>query len=180
MSTEPKVLMVIAPVGYRDEELQVPRQALIDAGYAVDTVSTQAGEATGMLGAREMIAQTLSDVNIADYQGLVVVGGMGSMEYLWQNATLHQYVRAMDLTQGLVAAICLSGAVLGLAGVLNGKKATVWETPESRAAIESHGGTFTGDAVTVDGHVVTANGPEGAHEFADALLAVLKAQPVNA
>lgn len=168
------VLMVIAPKDFRDEELFVPRQVLVDAGLSVTTASTQTGTATGMLGATEEITQTLDDINITDYQGLVVVGGMGSIDYLWPNTTLHGYINNVFERQGMVSAICLSGAVLGLAGVLKGKKATVWETPESRAAIEENGGIFTNEPVTVDGTLVTANGPDAAKAFGDALVQVLQ------
>lgn len=175
MST-PKLLMVIAPKDFRDEELLVPRKAFQSQGWTVDTVSTETGEATGMLGAREEISNTLSDVSMSDYHAIIVVGGMGSIEYLWPNETLHRHVQQAYQDSKTVGAICLSGAVLGLAGVLNNKKATVWETPESRAAIEDNGGTFTGEPVTVDGNIITANGPEAAEEFTQALIEAVSQQ----
>ncbi len=171
----PRILMVIAPKDFRDEELLVPRKALKEKGWQVDTASTEAGEATGMLGAREVVTLTLADVAIEDYAAIVVVGGMGSPEYLWHNDTLRRYVALAYQQQKVVGAICLSGAVLGLAGILQGKNATVWETPESRAAIEDNGGTFTDKPLTVDCTIVTANGPEAAEAFGDALIASIEA-----
>lgn len=175
-----RILFVIAPKDFRDEELLVPRQILTDAGFKVTTVSTQTGKATGMLGAEETITQSLDDITIADYDGVVVVGGMGSIEYLWPNTTLHAYLNDVYTRGGVVGGICLSGAVPALAGLTQSKRLTVWETPESRAAIEDNGGIFTGEACTIDGRLVTANGPEAAQQFGDALVSVLKAQPVNA
>lgn len=170
-----RILMVIAPVDFRDEELFVPRAMFQRRGWDATTVSTQTGEASGMMGGVEHVDTTLDDVTLADFHALVVVGGMGSPEYLWENAKLRSMVQTMESDGKVVGAICLSGAVLGLAGVLEGKQATVWETPDSRAAIEKNGGVFTGEPVTVDGRIVTANGPEAAEAFGHAMIKAIEA-----
>lgn len=168
----PRVLMVIPFQQFRDEELFVPRQHFTDAGWPVTTASTQAGTAAGMLGASESITVTLDSVVASEFDVLVVVGGMGSPEDLWNNKPLHQLIQTMATNHKVLSAICLSGAVLGLAGVLTGKQATVYETPESRKALEDNGATFTGEAVTIDGQIITANGPDAAGDFAKAIIQV--------
>jgi protease I len=170
--------MVIAPNNFRDEELLVPRDAFIAMGWPVDTVSTQTGIATGMLGATEAITQTLEDIEATDYRSVVVVGGMGSIEYLWHNKTLHHILKTVNTQGGVIAGICLSAAVPALAGLAEGKQLTVYETPDSVAAITNNGGTYTNEAVTVDGRLITARGPEAAEAFATAIVAAL--QPVLA
>ncbi|MDX2085059.1 MAG: DJ-1/PfpI family protein [Candidatus Melainabacteria bacterium] len=169
-----RILMVIAPEQFRDEELLVPRHAFEAAGFAVDTVSTRVGEATGMLGAKETIQTTLSQVSPANYCATVVVGGMGSVEHLWENEPLHQLLQAAAAQGQVLAAICLSSAVLAKAGLLQGKQATVWEMPESLEALKHAGAIYTGEPVTVDDNRVTANGPEAATAFAEAILARLQ------
>ncbi len=160
-----RILMVIAPEQFRDEELQTPRQIFLQEGWQVDTVSTRHGTAKGMLGATEEVQQVLEEVDPALYDAVVVVGGMGSPEYLWNNQTLHDILRKVQGKGRVVSAICLSGAVLGNAGVAKGKKVTVWETPESVKCLTDHGAEFTGEPVTQDGNVVSANGPEAAEQF---------------
>ena len=174
----PRILMVIAPKDFRDEELLVSREAFVAMGWPVDSVSTQTGIATGMLGATEAITQNPEDIEAADYRSVVVVGGMGSMEYLWHNQTLHGILKTVNSQGGVIAGICLSAAVPALAGLANGKQLTVYETPESVAAITDNGGTYTNEAVTVDGRLITARGPEAAEAFASAVVAAL--QPVLA
>lgn len=182
--TQPRVLMVIAPDQFRDEELFVPRTAFLEAGWTVDTVSTQAGAALGMLGASEVVQKTLSDVSntsgLNTYQAVVVVGGMGSIGFLWENQQLHQLLRQLASQKAVISAICLSGVVLAKAGLLNGRKATVWEAPESLEAYRQSGVTYTAEPVTVDdsasGTVITANGPDAAAEFARAIVLAVKNQ----
>lgn len=165
-----KVLMVIAPDQFRDEELLVPRQAFEAQGWQVDTASTRTGEAKGMLGAVEQVQRDLNAVSGQSYDAVIVVGGMGSPESLWNSTQLHSILQNLNQQKKVVAAICLSGAVLAKAGLLNGKQATVWEMPESLQALKEGGANYTGQPVTVDGNIVTANGPDAATEFAKSVI----------
>src|SRR5690606_37267390 len=124
-----QILMVIAPEDFRDEELLTPRRIFQEQGWHVDTASTRVGKAAGMLGAAEDIALSLEDVDDRLYDAVVVVGGMGSPTYLWRHSLLHDILRKHNENKRVVAAICLSGAVLANAGLLRGKSATVWECP---------------------------------------------------
>lgn len=169
-----RIVMVIAPDQFRDEELHVPRDLFRKEGWHVDTVSTQAGAATGMLGATENIQLTLEDIVAENYDAAIVVGGMGSMAYLWPNTQLHDLLKTVARTGKIVGAICISGAVLANAGLLRGKKATVWETPETLEALQLGGAQYTGEACTTDGNIVTANGPEAAEVFGKAVAERVK------
>ncbi len=174
-----KILMIIAPDQFRDEELLVPRAAFEAEGWAVDTVSTCAGEARGMLGAVETVKHDLiyaaAEAKKSAYDAAVVVGGMGSPEFLWDSALVHSILQTLAQQGRVLAAICLSGAVLANAGLLKGKKATVWEMPESLEAMKAGGCQYTGEPVTVDGNIVTANGPDAAKDFAKAVIERVKA-----
>ncbi len=169
-----RVLMVIAPQDYRDEELNEPREVFRKEGWDVDVVSTKVCKATGMLGATEPVTKTLADITPASYDAVVVVGGMGSPAHLWSNTELYDILKTLDGQGKVVSAICLSGAVLAKAGLLKDKKATVWEMPESLEALKQGGAVYTGEPVTVDGHIVTANGPEAATDFGKAVVAQVK------
>ena len=65
MSVEKKVLIVIAPVKFRDEELSEPIKYLEKAGIGYDIVSTQTGLAIGMLGGKVLVEKTVQDVSIS-------------------------------------------------------------------------------------------------------------------
>lgn len=160
-----RVLMVIAPSEFRDEELLEPKKVLESEGAQVTVASTRAGEATGMLGARVTPDVVLEGVKSADYQGIAVVGGMGSPEFLWENKQLHTLLQEFNRDQKVVAAICLSGAALAKAGVLQNRRATVYAVPESLSALEDGKATYVTEHVVQDAHCITADGPEAATEF---------------
>jgi protease I len=168
-----RVLMIIAPEDFRDEELLEPKHILTEAGAKVTVASTAAGEASGMLGAKVTPDAVVNNVKSADYHAVVVVGGMGSPTHLWNNAHIHQLLKETHAAGRVVGGICLSGAVLANAGVLKGKKATVWATDESLAALSGGGASYVKDHVVHDGNVVTADGPEAATQFGNTLVKAL-------
>lgn len=165
-----KVLMVVAPDQFRDEELLEPKKILEQEGAEVIVASTQPGEARGMLGARVRPDRQLSEVKAAEFDAVTVVGGMGSPEHLWDNSTLHGILREMKQSEKVVSAICLSGAALAKAGVLEGKAATVWPMPESLKALAEGKAKYQEKPVVQDGRVITANGPEAAREFGQTIV----------
>lgn len=164
------VLIVIAPKDYRDEELLVPRDALVAAGAKVTVASTATDEAVGMLGGTIRPDTTLAAAKAADYDAVVFVGGQGAT-VLFDDAGALQLARDATGEGKVVGAICLAPALLAKAGVLGGRQVTVWESEIS--AVEAAGARYTGATVTVDGKLVTGNGPEAAGEFARRLVELL-------
>lgn len=164
-----KVLIVVAPEQFRDEELFVPRDILQREGAHVVVSACRKGQAKGMLGGSVLPDILVSEARAADYDAVIVVGGMGSPEYLWHDRDLHRLIVEMAGAGKVVSAICLSGAVLALAGVLAGKKATVWPMAESLAALDKGGAAYKKEHVVQDGRIVTADGPEAAQAFGQAI-----------
>ncbi len=175
--TDKRILMVIAPSEFRDEEFFEPYDYFTqDQHWSVTVASTAKGEAKGMLGKTWTVQETLDEQDSKNFDAMVIVGGMGSLTYLWDEQSLQQLIRQCNQDGKVVAAICLSGAVLANAGILEGKSATVWEMPESIEAFRKGKATYIKQDVVVDGNIVTSNGPHAAkafaHEIARQLLKV--------
>ncbi len=166
--------MSLAPEKFRDEELIQPREIFVRNGAEVTLASTKIGVATGMLGAREEINATLDDVAGETYDAIVVVGGRGAPEYLWDNARLHDLLRRHHQMGKIVAAICLSGAVLAKAGLLKGLDATVWKSEETTKLFSECGVNFQDKPVVQSGNIITGQGPFAARQFAETILNALR------
>lgn len=174
--SKPAIACVIAPEKFRDEELFVPKATFEKAGYRTVIASTRIGTASGMLGGFATATCPISDLKAADLAALVVVGGSGAHAHLWGHAALHALVREMANAGKPVAAICISPAVLARAGILKGRKATVFKDRASIAELEKGEAVYEPRTCIVDGNIITASGPEAAAEFADEILRLLKAQ----
>ena len=74
----------------------------------------------------------------------------------------------------LTSAICLAPMTLANAGLLKGKKATIWK--DAVVDFKTKGVVYTGKPVERDGRIITGSGPEAAEEFGKALLEELGCQ----
>ena len=167
-----KVLMIIAPENFRDEELLHTKEELKRAGIEVTVASTKVAETRGMLGARVMPDIKLDQVKVDDYDGIVFVGGSGSAVYFKDNRAISIASEAQKKGKK-VGAICIAPVILANAGLLRGKRATVFPG-EYEKMIVSKGAVYTGKPVEVDGDIITADGPTSAREFGRAIAKSLK------
>lgn len=168
--TGKKILIVVAYQDYQDTEYRIVTERLAMFGAELEVASSSIGSATGQQGGSLGVNIALADVDPYQYDALVFIGGAGSVEYQ-HNATALELVRQFVQSRKVIGAICLAPLILAKAGVLVGREATVWTGYENEEAkeLESSGARFTGAAVTVDKRLVTANGPEAAIDFAEAL-----------
>ena len=164
------VLMIVAHDGFRDEEYFKPKALLESAGYSVVTGSTLAGPARGKLGGKARADIALADVRTTDYAAVVFVGGPGAYDYYNDRNALRIAREAVgqDLTVG---AICSAPGILARAGVLKGKKATVF--PSDADELRRAGAFYREEPVVVTGKLVTANGPAAAEQFGRELVKLL-------
>jgi len=165
-----KVLMVLAPKDFRDEEYQEPRTVLEEVGAQVMVASKGVTTATGKLGATVAVDQDLAKVKVEDYDAIIFVGGPGSSVYFDDQEALALAKKAYDEGK-VVGAICIAPSILANAGILEGKQATAF--PTELVNLKRKGATYTGKGVTVDGKIITARGPEAASEFGQKLVEVL-------
>ena len=61
--------------------------------------------------------------------------------------------------------------ILANAGILEGKKATVWYSEAGR--IEAKGAVYVNKSVVKDGNIITASGPQAAEEFGKTIAQTL-------
>src|SRR5262245_52817148 len=162
--------MVIAPENFRDEEYREPRRILEAKGCAITVASTRTGPAKGMLGLVVTPDAAVDRVAADDVDMVVFVGGYGAETY-YNHRTAHGLAADTMKAGRPVAAICVAPTILANAGLLKGKKATVWES-QSRALVAG-GATYTARHVERDGLVITADGPTSAALFGQELARVL-------
>ena len=167
--------MLIAQQDFRDEECFIPRGIFLDQGAQVKIISLKKGTALGIFGGVIDVDITLDELNIADFNCLVLVGGNGALTYLENNKT-HQAVRQAVELGKILAAICIAPTILARAGVLKGKKAVVWSSNLDKSAVkilQSAGAEYTNQPVVIDGNIITADGPESSRAFAEAIVKAL-------
>ncbi len=168
--TGKKVLMVLPPSDFCDEEFFKSRVVLQAQGAIVTTTSIGVEETTGIDGGKARIDISLPQVHAGKYDALVFIGGKGSKVYFRDKAILSLVKDAID-KQKVVGAICVAGQILANAGILKGKKVT--EFSKNVKKLQMSKGIIKKDAVVTDGLIITAANSSDAENFGEQLAHLL-------
>jgi len=170
VQTGKKVVMIIAPENFRDEELLEPKRILTEKGVNVKIASASLETAKGMLGAEVNPDMLISDIKPEEWDAIILVGGTGASKY-WDDASVHSILTDAVKLNKIVGAICIAPVTCANAGILAGKQATVSESEAEK--LKDKGAKYTGASVQKDGNIITANGPPAAKEFGNTIAQAL-------
>lgn len=159
------ILMWVAQEGFRDEELFIPISIFEEKGYTVTVVSHDKGTAWSKFG-KIIEVLGIDDIDIEDYDAFLLVGGPGTFN-LADDKILHEKLKEAENKLSLFGGICFAPNIMARAGVLRGKKATVWGGPD---IFDQEGVIFEDKNVVKDGKIITANGPDAALEWAKGIV----------
>lgn len=166
-----KVVMIIPSTEFRDEELIETKNILERNGIEVKVASTTINQIEGMLGAKARPDILLTDIKIGDFSAIIFVGGSGAIQY-YDDPLAHKLAQEALTQNKIVAAICIAPVTLARAGILKGRRATVFSSEAGE--LKSKGANYTARAVEKDGNIITASGPTAVAEFAQELVKALK------
>lgn len=164
-----KILCIIPPHDFRDEEFNIPLSIFESASYLVDVASTATGDVVGVKGSIVRPDKLLGDLSHEDYDAFVVVGGSGTKKYLWENTTLHKLLKKAYMNNRLISGICAGSVVLARAGLLKNIPSTTFQSEDYIDELKKAGAQNTGSELEVHGNLITASGPDAAHKFARAI-----------
>lgn len=156
--------------GTEDVEALIPLDVLRRAGVDFVTVSTTGDIiATTSHGVQIVADVKIEDVDVSDADLLMIPGGIPGAP----NLCNHPMVREMMLKQyeagKLVSAICAGPMILGSLGIAKGKRCTCYPGCEGDIAEAE----YTAELVTVDGNVITGEGPAAAFPYAYTICEIL-------
>lgn len=166
-----KVVMIIADNNFRDEELLDTKAILEKNDIKVIIASTTQDDVYGILGAKVKANILLKNVLAEDFDAVIFVGGSGAEQYWNDPVALNLAKKAYELKK-IVAAICIAPVILANAGILEDKKATVWSSEKQR--LKDKDVFYSGKTVEIDENIITADGPQSASEFGEAISKALR------
>ncbi len=156
-------------------ELEVPLERLQDAGANMDIASIEMGDITGWddddWGDEIEVDLKISDVDIDDFDALVLPGGQINPDLLRVNEAAVSLIRDFAATGKPVAAICHAPWLLIEAGLANGRRLTCYKS--IRTDVANARATVVDEAVVVDGIIITSRCPDDLPAFCDAIIEAL-------
>ena len=143
-------------------ELVAPRDALEQAGATTELVSLAAGRIQGVNHDRKAdthrVDRVLDEVSEADYDALVLPGGVGNPDRLRIDEKAVNFVRSFSAAGKPIAAICHGPWLLVEADIVADRTLTSW--PSLRTDIRNAGGTWVDEQVVADAQLITSRKPD--------------------
>ncbi len=163
-----KVVLFLA-AGFEDIEVASIIDTLSRGGVEVVIAGLQAGAIEGKYRIKVLPDITIDEIELEKYDAVILPGGYPGYANLGADRRVLELVKKAFELGIVVAAICGAPSVLAKAGVLKGKKATIYPGMEA----ELRGAKPSNERVVVDGTVVTSQGPGTALEFGVKLVEML-------
>ena len=167
-----KTIAVVATDGFEQIELSQPLEALKAAGAKVVIIAPASGEIQGFnhhdKGDLVAVDQTIEDADPAEYDALLLPGGVISPDALRIDPEAIAFIRAFVDAGKPIAAICHGPWTLINAGGVRGKRVTSW--PSLQVDLENAGATWVDESVVVDDGLVTSRKPDDLPAFCSKMI----------
>jgi protease I len=162
-----KRVAILAADGFEQVELEKPKAALEEAGAITEIVSPSSGSIQGMnhdeKGDSLNVDVPLEEADAADYDALMIPGGLINPDTLRSNKLALEFVRRFFAAGKPVAAICHAPWVLIDADLVKGRTLTSW--PAIKTDVRNAGGEWVDREVVVDQGLVTSRKPDDIPAF---------------
>jgi protease I len=167
-----KRIAFVATDGVEQVELTTPWQSVEEAGGRPELISLKPGEIQGFRhldkGDRFQVDRTAAEADVADYDALVLPGGVANPDFLRTDEDVVGFIRGFFEEGKPVAAICHGPWTLVEADVVRGRMLTSW--PSLQTDIRNAGGEWVDEQVCVDGGLVTSRKPDDLPVFCSKLV----------
>ncbi len=168
-----KILIVVAQNGFKDEELIIPKEMLEKEHHKITIASLTRAKATSVKGKEIDPDMGAYEASPEFFDCFVIIGGPGSPTLAQNPALVHLLSEANKLNK-IIAAICLGPMTLAKAGVLVGKDATIFPDSSAIVMLKHNGAHYLARPLVIHDNVITADSPQSAGIFGDAIVNALK------
>jgi len=167
-----RIAFLTANEGVEQVELTEPWQAVRDAGGQPVLLAPDAGpvQAFNHLDKGDVFTAELAvaDADPADYDALVLPGGVANPDQLRTEPKAVNFVHRFAESGRTVAVICHGPWTMIDAGVVDGRHLTSW--PSVRTDLVRAGARWSDEPVVIDGNFVSSRNPDDLPQFCAALV----------
>lgn len=153
-----KKALFISSSQVQDQEFIYPYFRLLEEGFEIDVFILEQNFVMGILGTtippiKNQKLIKLEDININDYNFLVLPGGVKSMEKLRQEKKLIYLISEFNKKKITIASICSAAQLLISAKIVNNRKISGYYSMKDD--IINAGGIYTDLPAVIDDNIIT-------------------------
>ena len=174
-------VLIMATNRFEESELFGPREILLGKGARVTLASLSLDEIMGTVhdepGKTIKPDVLIKDATAADYDALLLPGGVGNPDQLRMHEDAIALIREFANTDKPVGAICHGPWLLVEADLLRGRQATSWRS--IRTDLKNAGANVVDEEAVTDGNIVTSRKPADVPDFVEAVIALVESPPAG-
>ena len=174
--TKKKKVAILATDGFEQSELKKPLKALKKEGILVDVISLKKGKIKGWKntkwGEKIKVDVTIDVAICADYDLLVIPGGVMNTDTMRTNEPAVKFVTGFFEQKIPIAAICHAGSILIETGLLKGKQMTSYKS--IKTDLKNAGADWKDEEVIVDKGLITSRCPKDLPAFCESIIKMIK------
>jgi len=162
-----KIAFLVAQEGIEEVELTEPWKAVEEAGGTPELLAPEGGEVQAFnhldKGSKFPVDKDLDEARAADYDGLVLPGGVANPDQLRTDERALAFVKDIFAEGKPVGVICHGPWTLVEADLVRGRTLTSW--PSVKTDIRNAGGEWVDEQVVVDQGLVSSRKPDDLEAF---------------
>jgi protease I len=162
-----RIAFLVAQEGVEEVELSKPWKAVEAAGGIPELIAPEGGEVQAMnhldKGARFSVDETLARAVPADYDGVVLPGGVANPDQLRTDERAVSFLQQIFAEGKPVGVICHGPWTLVEADLVRDRTITSW--PSLDTDIRNAGGNWVDEEVVVDEGLVSSRNPDDLPAF---------------
>ena len=168
-----KKIAIILADGVEETEFIAVGDVLRRLSFEVVVAGLAGLEVNGAHGFALRAERLFSECCPAEFDAVFLPGGMGGALAMYNSGAVLDFVREMERSGKIVSAICAAPMVLAKAGLLEGKRFTMYPGLDEYLPAGCRCGS---EQAVRDGRIVTGRGPGAVFAFAGELAASLGAE----
>jgi len=176
------IAFVVANEGVEQVELTRPWEAVLAAGGTPHLVAPEQGSVQAFdhldRAGTFAVDRTTAEVEVGDYDGVVLPGGVANADFLRMDAPAVHFVGEAVRSGLPVAVICHGPWILIEADVVHDHLMTSW--PSLQTDLRNAGATWVDREVVVDDGLISSRKPADLDAFCAELLEVFAREPARA